>query len=113
MLALLFQIAHVLDGAHGLAGLQCNQVRDVLAFSGGPNVGNLVNLEPVNAAGVGEDQKIGVRGCDEHLLDKILFLGPHAHAARAAAALLAIGGDRRALQIPGVGNGDRDLLIND
>ncbi len=35
---------------HGLVGLQVDQVGDVLALAGGGGVGNLVNLEPVDAA---------------------------------------------------------------
>ena len=57
VLALFFEIANGEHGAHGLAGLQVEQVADVLALAGGADVGNLVHLEPVDAAGVGEDQR--------------------------------------------------------
>ena len=52
-------------------------------------------------------------GGDEQLLDEIFVARLHAGAARASAALLAVGGDRRALQVAGVADGDRDLLVGD
>ena len=50
-------------------------------------------------------------GGDDQLLHEVLFARAHALAAGAAAALLAIGGDRRALQIAGVRDRYRHLLI--
>ena len=47
------------------------------------------------------------------MLDEILFARLHAGAAGAAAALLAVGGDRRALHVAGVADGDGDLLVGD
>ena len=71
----------------------------MLALAGGADVGNLVDLEPVDAAGVGEAEDVSVGGGDDELLDEILVARLHARAAGAAAALLAIGGDGRALEV--------------
>ena len=85
----------------------------MLAFAGGADVGNLVHLQPVDAAGVGEDEDVGVRGGEEEMLDEILVAGFHAGASDAAAALHAVGGDGRALHVAGVADGDGDLLVGD
>src|SRR6185369_5523987 len=100
-------------GADGFARLQANQVADVLAFAGGADVGNFIDLQPVNPAGVGEDENVGVRGGDEQMLDEIFVAGAHAGAPGASAALHAVGGDRRTLQVAGVADGDRDLFVGD
>ena len=112
-LPIFFEIADGKHGAHRLARLQTDQVADVLAFAGGADVGNFVHLQPVNAAGVGEDQNVGVGGVDEEMLDEILVARLHAGAARASAALHAVGGDRRALHVAAVADRDRDLLVGD
>ena len=113
VLVLFFEIAHGEHGLYGFAGLQADQVADVLAFSGGADVGDFVDLEPVDAALVGEDENVGVRGGDEEMLDEILVARLHAGAARASAALHAVGGDGRALHVAGVADGDGDLLVGD
>ena len=113
VLAFLFEIADGEHGADGLAGLERDEVAHVLALAGGADVGNLVDLQPVDAAGAGEDQDVGVGGGDEELLDEILVAGLHAGAARAAATLHAVGGDGRALQVAGVADRDGDLLVGD
>ena len=106
-----FEIAYGEHGADGFAGLQSDQIADVLAAAGGAYVGNFVDLEPVDAAFVGEDQNVGVGGGDEEVFDEIFFAGLHAGASAAAAALHAVGGDRRALHVAGVAEGDGDLLV--
>ena len=47
------------------------------------------------------------------LRDEILFARLHADAAGAAAALLAIDGDGRALEVALVAHRDRNLLVGD
>ena len=112
-LAFFFEIAHGQDGAHVFARLQVEQALHALALARGAHVGNLVDLEPVDAAGVGEAEQVGVRGVDDELRDKIFFARLHAGAPGAAAALLAIDGDRRPLQIALVAHGHRNLLVGD
>ena len=112
-LAFFFKIANGQDGAHIFAGLQVEQALHGLALACGAHVGNLVDLEPVDAAGVGEAEQVGVRGVDDELRDEIFFARLHARAAGAAATLLAIDGDGRALQVALVADGDGDLLVGD
>src|SRR5271157_1303602 len=106
-----FEIAHGQHGADGFAGLESDQVADVLAAAGSAYVGNFVDLEPVDAAFVGEDENVGVGGGDEEMLDEIFVAGLHASAAGASAALHAVGGNRRALHVAGVAEGYGDLLV--
>ena len=47
------------------------------------------------------------------MLDEIFVAGLHAGAARASAALHAVGGDRRPLHVAGVADGHGDLLVGD
>jgi hypothetical protein len=107
------QVAHGEHGANGFAGLQADEVADVLAFAGGADVWNFVDLEPVDAALVGEDENVGVGGSDEEVFDEILVARLHAGASGATAALHAVGGDGRALHVAGVAEGDGDLLVGD
>src|SRR5207244_126985 len=88
-----------------------NKVANVLALAGGADIGNLVHLQPVHAAPVGEDENVGVGRSDEQMLDKILVARLHAGAALPPAPLLAVGGNRRALQVSAMADRDRDLLV--
>src|ERR1700690_647750 len=47
------------------------------------------------------------------MLDEILVARLHAGAALASAALLAVGGDGRALHVSAMADGDRGLLVGD
>ena len=75
-----------------------------------PASGNLVDLQPVHAALVGEDQQVGVRVRDDQVLDHIFGARAHADAALAAARLAAVGIDGGALQIAAARDGDRDVF---
>src|ERR1700722_1605288 len=110
VLALFFQIADGQDGDDFFAGLEIEQALHRLTLAGCADVGNLVDLEPVDAAGVGEAEQEGVRGVDDELRDEIFFASLHAHAAGAAAALLAVDGDGRALEIALMADGHGDLF---
>ena len=76
-------------------------------------IGNLINLEPVDAALVGEDQQVVVGRSDEEVFDEILRARAHADAAFAAARLPPVGIDRRALQIPAMRDGHRHVFHRD
>jgi len=108
-----FEVAHGEHGADGLAGLQSDEIADVLAATGGAYVRNFIDLDPVDAAFVGKNENVGVGRGDEEVLDEIFFAGFHAGASDAAAALHAVGGNGRALHVAGVAEGDGDLLIGD
>src|SRR5581483_11627915 len=108
-----FEVTHGEHGPYCLARLQRYQVADVLALAGGADIRDLVHLEPVNAAAVGEDKNVCVGRGDEQMLDELLVARLHAGSARTAAALHAVGRDRRTLQIPGVADRHCDLLVRD
>ncbi len=82
----------------------------MLALADRGGVGNLVNLEPVHAALVGEDQQIGVRGGDDQVLHHVFGARGHADAPLAAAGLTPVGIDGGALQIAAARHGDGDVL---
>src|ERR1019366_5788965 len=97
----------ILDAEEGLGllvGLQVDEVGEVLALAGGGGVGNLVGLEPVDAA---------VGGGDNQALDEILGARAHADAALAAAGLAAVGIDAGALEVAAAGDGDGDVFHGD
>ena len=113
VLAVFVEVADGEDGDDFFAGLEGDERGHGLALACGADVGDLVDLEPVDAAGVGEAEEIGVRRVDDELGDEVLFAGLHAEAAGASATLLAVDGDGRALEVAGVGDGDGDLLVGD
>src|SRR6185312_1377160 len=80
------------------------------AFASSGGVGDIVNLQPVNAALVGENQQIGVGGGDDQVLDHILGARRHANAAFAAASLPAVSIDRGALEVAAARHGDGDVF---
>ena len=92
---------------------QRQQVDDVLARGVAAGLGQLVHLEPVDLADAGEEQQEVVGAGDEEVLDLVLFFEVHAGDADAAALLLAVGGDRQALDVAGLGDGDHHLLLGD
>ena len=113
VLALFVEVADGEDGDDFFSGLEGDERGHGLALACGGDVGDLVDLEPVDAAGVGEAEKIGVGGVDDELGDEVFVAGLHAEAAGASAPLLAVDGDGRALEVAGVGDGDGDLLVGD
>ena len=113
VLVLFFKIADCQHRLDGLARLQGDKIADVLAFAGGADVRNFVNLKPVHAALVGEDHDVGVRGGQEEMLNEILVARLHAGATSAPAALHAVGRDGRPLHVTRVAYGDGNLLVGD
>ena len=92
----------------------CTRFTTALPLPCGPDVGDLVDLQPVDAAAVGEDQDVGVRRGDEEVARRsprpCVFI-PTRPAA--AAPLRAVGRDRGALDVAGVGDRDRHVLVGD
>src|SRR5450432_819712 len=82
-----------------------------LRTAGSAYVRNLIDLQPVHTAGIGKNQHVGMCGRDEEVLNKIFITRFHSHATGTAAALLAIRGNRRALEISAVRHGDRHGLV--
>ena len=56
-LAFFFKIAHRQNGAHILALLQVEQALHGFSLARGADVGNLIHLQPIHAAGVGKAQQ--------------------------------------------------------
>ena len=75
--------------------------------------GQLVDLEPVDLAAVGEEEQEVVGRADVEVLDVVVLLQVHPHHPDAAAVLLAVGGERQALGVAGVGDRDHHLLVGD
>src|ERR1039458_8430259 len=88
------------EGLDGLVFLERDELADVLALTGRTGVGNVIDLQPIEAALVCEDEQVGVGRSAEKVLDDVLAAGGHAPAALAAAGLAAIGVERGA---PGAG----------
>ena len=82
VLAVFVEVADGEDGDDFFAGLEVDERGHGLALAGGADVGDLVDLEPVDAAGVGEAEEIGVGGVDDELRDEVFFAGLHAETAR-------------------------------
>ena len=105
------------DGEHGrdlLAGLDLQEVYDVLPLCGAAGLGDLVSLELVDLAVVGEEQDIVMGGGREDIAHKVLLAGGHGVDAAAAAALGAVSRGGHALDIARVGEGiGRVLLLNE
>ena len=112
-LAFFFQIAHRQNSPHRLARQQVQQAGNRLALTRRANIRHLINLQPVNPPGIGEAQQVGMGRIDDQLRDKIFLARLHPQCARPAAPLLAIGRDRRPLQISRMRNRHRNLLVGD
>src|SRR5262249_45647439 len=96
-----------------LALFHRDEIGDRLPLAARTDVGNLVDLQPVRAAAIRENHDVGVRRRDEQMADEILVACPHADAALAAAALIAIRRDRRPLDVAGVADRDRHVFLGD
>ncbi len=92
---------------------QRQQIHHRLAPALDAGLGQPPDLQLVGHAGGREEHQRRMRDGDEEMGDVILFARRHAGAAFAAAALHAIFGDRRALDVAGMGDGDRDILALD
>ena len=84
-----------------------------LPLPAAPTSGIFVDLEPEDAAGVGEEQEVAVGAVDDERGDEVFFARLHAQTAGAAATLLAVHADLRALHVTGVRDGDGNLLVGD
>ena len=80
--------------SHFFVGGKIRQIDDGFALARAADVGNFVDLQPVQPAAIGKDQDVAVRIRDEDIGDGVFVARLHADAAFAAAALIAI--DRQA-----------------
>ena len=74
---------------------------------------HVVDLEPVDAAAVGEAQDVVVRVGDEHPVDEVVFLRRRRLLAAAAALLRAVLVDRLRLHVAAVRQRDDHVLRRD
>src|SRR6266566_5116009 len=93
------EIAHRHTRRDHLALTEREEIHHGLALGLTSALGNLVHLQPVDLAAVGEEQEIRVRRRDEEVLDDVLFLRLHAGHALAAAALAPVRLDVGALDV--------------
>ena len=90
-----------------------NEIDDRFSASRGVALGYLVDLYLKDLSVVGKDHQISVCRSDKQMLDKILILRLRPETPLAAASLTGVGGDRRAFDVAGVGDGDRDVFVGD
>ena len=98
---------------HPLAVAERQHVHERLALRGARALRQLVDLQPVDLAPVREEEQEVVGRADVQVLDVVILLQVHPHHPDAAPALLAVGGDRKALRVAGVGDRDHHLLVGD
>ena len=96
-----------------LVAVQGQQVGHVLAARRAPALGDLVHLDLVHLPLVAEQVHVLVVGGGQDGGDEVLVGHLHAGDARAAAALLAVVVQARALQVPVAGQGDDHGLVGD
>ena len=94
-----------------LAELQ--QVDDRPAARGPGGHRQVVDLQPVDLAVVGEEEDVVVRQGDEHVLEEVAFLGVRGGDPPAAAVLGAVGAGREPLDVAVVGDGHHHVLLAD
>ena len=107
------EVPHRQGGGHPLPLREVQEVDERLAPGVPLGLGDLVDLQPVDLAVVGEEQEVGVRRGDVHVLDDVLLLGLHAGDALAAPALAPVGLDGRPLDVARPRDGDDHLLVGD
>ena len=73
----------------------------------------VVDLQPVDLAVVGEEEDVVVRQGDEHVLEEVAFLGVRRGDAPAAAVLGAVGAGGEPLDVAVVGDGHHHVLLAD
>ena len=109
----LAEVACRLHGHHPLLVAQRQHVHQGAALRGARALRQLVDLEPIHLAAVGEEEHPVVRRADVQVLDVVALLEVHPHHADAAAALLAVGRKRQALHVARAGDRDHHLLVGD
>ena len=92
-------MAHRNDAGDLFLFLERQHVGDGPAGAGPAHLRDVVDLEPVELAAVGEAEQIGVRRGDEEVLDEIVLARVAAGDALAAAVLAAIGVERQPFDV--------------
>ena len=109
----LAEVAHRQRGPDLLVLGELEHVGQGLAARGPPELGQLVDLQPVGAAARREEQDVGVGRRHEQAIDEVGLAGLHPLHALATAALRPVLGQRIALDVAGVGHGHDHVLLDD
>ena len=101
------------NGGDLLARVELDDIDDRPSARGAVRLGDLIPLDGVHLAEVGEEQDIVMRGAYEHLLDEVVLLRAMPRDAHAAAILRAVFGNGETLHIARMGHGNDDVLLVD
>src|SRR5690606_17498255 len=101
------------DLGDALLRLEFQQIGHVLATRGAGGLRQLIGLEAVDTAEVGEEEDPVVGGADEEVTDDIILLQLSTADTLATALLGAVGIDLGALGVTGGGDGDNHILPGD
>ena len=72
-----------------------------------------MHLQPVAPAEIGEEHDVVVGGGHEDVLGPVLLAGPGSGHPTSTPPLRAVGGQRNALDVPEMGDGDDHILVGD
>src|SRR4029434_10096585 len=75
-------LLHRHDGGHLLVGGHVHHIHDGLSLGGATGLGNVIDLQPINAALGGKNQDVTVGGSHEEILDEVFFTGGHGPLAQ-------------------------------
>src|ERR1051325_10967543 len=107
------ELAHRHERGDSLVRLHRDARQNGLAARRARGLRDLVDLEPVALALLGEEHHVIVRRGDEQVLDPIVFLLMRGDHAFAAAPLPAVCRHRQPLDVAGVRHGDHHVLFGD
>ena len=107
------ELAHGDQPRNPLAIAKLQQVDDRTAAGGAGCQRQVVNLDPVNLALVGEEQDVIVSQGNEHMLEEVAFLGVGRGDAAAPPALSAIGAGGQPLDVTVVSDGHDHVFLAD
>src|SRR4030095_15300637 len=94
-------------------GHKVRHVYDRLALASRADIGNFVDLQPVESTAVRKDEHVAVSVRDEHLGYGIFVSRTHSDTAFATAALVAIYRQRGPLQVATPTDGNDHVLFRD
>ena len=104
---------HPDHGSDLLALLQLEEVDNIGTNTGTAALADLIALEPVDTAPVGEEQDIVMGGAEEQFFHEVLVPLAHARNTPSAPALGLVGISRLTLDIPQMGQGDDTVAFGD
>src|SRR5579884_2559472 len=100
------EAAHRDDAGDLFLRLERQHVIDEPTRRGAALLGDVVDLEPVDLAAIGETQQVSMRRSDEEVLDEVIVACGAARDTLAATMLAAVGVERQALDVAVMAYGD-------